>query len=87
MKNKTALTAGTSAATVTDTLDVAVTVRESFELRASVTISRDGLESWVQAHYDSPEITTARLHQYIHVMHGSGMPPPSAPRPSDASTK
>jgi hypothetical protein len=75
MKNKTTLTASTNATTATDTLDVTITVRESFELRANVTISRDGLESWVQAHYDSPEITTARLHQYIDVMHGSGMLP------------
>ncbi|WP_284986812.1 hypothetical protein [Arthrobacter sp. fls2-241-R2A-172] len=75
MKNKTTLTAGPSATTATDTLDVTITVRESFELRANVTISRDGLKSWVQAHYDSPEITTARLHQYIDVMHGSGMLP------------
>ncbi|KRE61802.1 hypothetical protein ASG92_20705 [Arthrobacter sp. Soil736] len=77
MKKKTTLTAGTNDGlpTASDTLDVTITVRESFELRASVTISRDGLESWVQAHYDSPVITTARLHQYIDVMHGSGMLP------------
>lgn len=80
MKKKTTLTAGINAGTNagttgSDTLDVTITVRESFELRASVTISRDGLESWVQAHYDSPVITTARLHQYIDVMHGSGMLP------------
>ncbi|WP_431230828.1 hypothetical protein [Paenarthrobacter nicotinovorans] len=77
MKKNTTLTAGTSAATTTaaETLDVTITVRESFELHASVTISRDGLESWVKAHYDSPIISTARLHEYIDVMHGSGMLP------------
>ncbi|WP_314216576.1 hypothetical protein [Pseudarthrobacter equi] len=80
MKNKAALTAGINATTAHDTLDVTITVRESFELRASVTISRDGLESWVQAHFDSPVITTARLHQYIDVMHGSGMLPTISPK-------
>jgi len=73
---KTTLTAGTTAAnSATGTLNVTITVRESTELRANVTISRDGLESWVRAHHETPVITTARLHQYIDVMHGSGMLP------------
>jgi hypothetical protein len=58
-----------------DTLHVTITVRESSERRANVTISREGLESWVRAHHETPVITTARLHQYIDVMHGSGMLP------------
>jgi hypothetical protein len=71
---KNTLTAGPSAeSTATDTLNVTITVRESSELRANVTISRAGLESWVRAHHETPVITTARLHQYIDVMHGSGM--------------
>jgi len=75
MKKHT-LTAGPSAETNSaDTLNVTITVRESSERRANVTISRDGLESWVRAHHESPAITTARLHQYIDVMHGSGMLP------------
>jgi len=73
---KTTLTAGTTAAnSATGTLNVTITVRESTELRANVTISRDGLESWIRAHHETPVITTARLHQYIDVMHGSGMLP------------
>jgi hypothetical protein len=58
-----------------DTLHVTITVRESSERRANVTISREGLESWVRAHHETRVITTARLHQYIDVMHGSGMLP------------
>ncbi|PVZ52684.1 hypothetical protein [Arthrobacter sp. H-02-3] len=75
MKKHT-LTAGPRVETNSaDTLHVTITVRESSERRANVTISREGLESWVRAHHETPVITTARLHQYIDVMHGSGMLP------------
>ncbi len=73
---KNTVTAGPSAErTATGMLNVTITVRESSELRANVTISRAGLESWVRAHHETPVITTARLHQYIDVMQGSGMLP------------
>ncbi|MDD1475410.1 MULTISPECIES: hypothetical protein [Micrococcaceae] len=75
MKKHT-LTAGPRVETNSaDMLHVTITVRESSERRANVTISREGLESWVRAHHETPVITTARLHQYIDVMHGSGMLP------------
>lgn len=75
MKKHT-LTAGPRVETNSaDTLHVTITVRESSERRANVTISREGLESWVRAHHETPVITTARLLQYIDVMHGSGMLP------------
>ncbi|WP_427008808.1 hypothetical protein [Pseudarthrobacter sp. H2] len=75
MKKHT-LTAGPRVETNSaDTLHVTITVRESSERRANVTVSREGLESWVRAHHETPVITIARLHQYIDVMHGSGMLP------------
>lgn len=74
MKKHTILTAGPCVESDSaDTLNVTITVRESFERRAHVSISRDGLASWVRAHHETSVITTARLHQYIDVMHGSGM--------------
>lgn len=73
---KNTLTAGPTAVnTAAGTLNVTITIRESVQVRANVTISREGLESWVRAHHETPAITTARLHQYIDVMHGSGMLP------------
>lgn len=73
---KHTLTAGPRVETNSgDTMHVTITVRESSERRANVTISRGSLESWVRAHHETPVITTARLHQYIDVMHGSGMLP------------
>lgn len=80
---KHSLTAGPRVETNSaDTLHVTITVRESSERRANVTISREGLESWVGAHHQTPVITTARLHQYIDVMHGSGMLPTTTAKTS-----